>query len=103
MREKQSSQERTLALVEWLSAKKLAGATNKEIAIGMKVSPVIACRDMAVLQEFGWVERKPDGVWRMSPKFGRFAAVIAQAFKDQLLELKAEEDRFLGTMEGRHQ
>lgn len=100
MSEKQSSQERQLALIEFLVEKELTGATNKEVAIGMKVSAVVACRDVAVLANRGWVERKPDGRWRLSPKFARFTSRMARAFDDLRLKLKEDEDRYFG-QEGR--
>ena len=91
---KLSSQERLIKVVEALVETGFHGASNKELAIALQITPAAVCRDLATLRSAGWAERKEDGTHRMGPLFGNFAGVIARTFRQARLDLQREEERY---------
>ncbi|GHU44537.1 hypothetical protein FACS1894190_16010 [Spirochaetia bacterium] len=98
--EKINSQERILLIVEKLAASKTHGMTNKTLAAELRTLEANICRDLKILKSRGWIERSDDdGRWRMSPKFGNFAGIMMQGFREAKLKLTEEEARYATAMQ----
>jgi DNA-binding IclR family transcriptional regulator len=98
--EKLHSQERTLVEVEKLAEYSVEGLTNKQLAFEIKTSETIVCRDLALLEKRGWIERSQStGKWRLSPKFGSLAGTIMKCFQTAKLRLSEDEARFASAMQ----
>jgi DNA-binding IclR family transcriptional regulator len=97
---KMNSQERILIEVEKLVEYSDEGLTNKQLAFELKISAVAVCRDLAILEKRGWIERsKTTGKWRLSPKFGNFAGIIMKCFQTAKLKLIKDEARYASAMQ----
>lgn len=92
--DKLNSQERIMAIVEALAARGREGLTNKDLIVALEVSAPNICRDLALLERRGWVERTVGGTWRLTPKFAGFSGQIAQSFREARLRLTEDEARF---------
>ncbi|MCM1321628.1 MAG: hypothetical protein NC041_07140 [Bacteroides sp.] len=97
--EKLSSQERILAEILALSENHISGMANKDLAEAVGTTATNACRDLAVFERFGMVERNEKGRWRLSPKFGGLAGQIAKSYQKARLELSREEERYTTAMQ----
>jgi DNA-binding IclR family transcriptional regulator len=95
---KLNSQERIMVIVEKLVEKTTEGMTNKALAFELKTLEANICRDLKILEGYGWVE-KTSGKWRMSPKFGGFAGQIIKSFQVAKLRLTEEEARYASEMQ----
>jgi len=96
--EKLSSQERILAAVEKLVGKTIEGMSNKALAHELKTTEANVCRDLKILEGYGWIE-KAGGKWRMSAKFGGFAGTMMKCFRDAKLRLTEEEARYASALQ----
>jgi DNA-binding IclR family transcriptional regulator len=97
---KLNSQGRVLRIVEMLVEKSVAGMGNKAIAFGLKTSEANVCRDLKILEAYGWIEKsKANGKWRLSPKFGGFAGSIIKCFQTAKLRLTEDEARYVSQMQ----
>ena len=95
-----SSQERVLAVVEKLADHSVDGLNNKQLAFEMKTSETVICRDLALLEKWGWIERsKSTGRWRLTPKFGNLAGTIMKCFQTAKLKLTEDEARYASAMQ----
>lgn len=99
MNEKLSSQERIFAEMIALGENHIGGLTNKELAEKVGTSETNMCRDLAIFEKFGMVERNGKGRWRLSPKFGGLAGQIAKSYQKARLELSREEERYVTAMQ----
>lgn len=98
--ERLSSQERLLVIVEKLVGKSVEGMSNKALAFELKTTEANVCRDMKILETYGWVKRSAaNGKWRMSAKFGGFAGTIIKGFKEAKLRLTEDEARYASEMQ----
>jgi hypothetical protein len=97
-RRRLSSQERIMVIVESLVEKTTEGMTNKSLAFEMKTLEANICRDLKILEGYGWVE-KINGKWRMSAKFGGFAGTMIKCFQTARLRLTEEEARYASEMQ----
>jgi DNA-binding IclR family transcriptional regulator len=98
--EKLNSQGRILAVVEKLVDYSVEGLTNKQLAFEVGTSATVICRDLAILEKRGWIERsKTTGKWRLSPKFGNFAGIIMKCFQTAKLRLTEDEARYASAMQ----
>ena len=98
--ERLNSQERLLAEVEKLVGFSVDGLNNKQLAFEMKISEVIVCRDLAILERRGWIERsRTTSRWRLTPKFGNFAGTIMKCFQTAKLKLTEDEARYASAMQ----
>ncbi|MDR1250295.1 MAG: hypothetical protein LBK63_13465 [Treponema sp.] len=96
--EKLSSQERIIAIVEKLAGKTTEGMANKTLAFELKTQEANICRDLKILERYGWVE-KTNGKWRMSAKFGGFAGTMMKCFQTARLRLTEDEARYASEMQ----
>lgn len=94
-----NSQERIMAIVETLARTGRVGLPNKEIVVAVKSSAPNVCRDLALLEKRGWVEKQPTGAWRLTPFFGNFSNLIAQSFREAKLRLAEDEERYRSAMQ----
>lgn len=99
MGEKLSSQERIFAEMLALCENHISGMANKELAEKIGTSETNMCRDLAIFEKFGMVERNSKGRWRLSPKFGGLAGQIARSYQKARLELSKEEERYMTVMQ----
>jgi DNA-binding IclR family transcriptional regulator len=98
--EKLNSQGRILLIVEKLVDKAVEGMTNRSLAFELKTQEANICRDLKILESFGWIEKtKTNGKWRMSPKFGGFAGSIIKCFQSAKLRLTEDEARYASEMQ----
>jgi DNA-binding IclR family transcriptional regulator len=93
-----SSQERMLVIVEKLVRKPTEGMNNKALAFELKTLEANICRDLKILEAYGWVE-KTGGKWRLSAKFGGFAGQIIKSFQTAKLRLTEDEARYASEMQ----
>jgi DNA-binding IclR family transcriptional regulator len=99
-RQRLSSQERILVIVEKLVEKSVEGLSNKALAFELKTTEANICRDLKILEAHGWIEKsKNNGKWRMSPKFGGFAGAIIKCFQGARLRLMEDEARYASEMQ----
>ena len=99
-RERLSSQERLCAIVERLVERSVEGMSNKALAYEVKTLEANICRDLKVLESYGWIERsKAHGKWRMSPRFGGMAGTIIKGFQAAKLRLTEDEARYASEMQ----
>jgi DNA-binding IclR family transcriptional regulator len=99
-RQRLSSQERILVIVEKLVEKSVEGMSNKALAFELHTLEANICRDLKILESHGWVEKsKTNGKWRMSPKFGGFAGAIIKCFQAARLRLTEDEARYASEMQ----
>jgi DNA-binding IclR family transcriptional regulator len=93
-----NSRERILVIVEKLVEKTAEGMTNKTLAFELKTLEANICRDLKILEAYGWVE-KSNGKWRMSPKFGGLAGQMIKCFQTARLRLTEDEARYASEMQ----
>jgi DNA-binding IclR family transcriptional regulator len=98
-RQRLSSQERIMVIVERLVENRILGMTNKNLASGLGTSEANICRDLGILESRQWIEKASDGRWRLSPKFGGFAGQIIKGFQAAKLRLAEDEARYASEMQ----
>jgi DNA-binding IclR family transcriptional regulator len=66
---------RAKALIEALAGHSFDGLRNRQLAQAVEQRDATTLRDLAVLQEIGWVERIPgrEEFWRLSPRLIQLA------------------------------
>ncbi|MDR1286776.1 MAG: replication/maintenance protein RepL [Treponema sp.] len=96
---KLNSQERVLVIVEELVECQILGMTNKSLASETRTSEANVCRDLKILESRGWIEKAPDGRWRLTPKFGGFSGQIIKGFQVAKLRLTEDEARYASAMQ----
>lgn len=94
-----NSQERIMAIVELLATTGRTGLRNKELVVKLGASASNVCRDVALLEKRGWLERRYDGAYRLTPFFGNFSNLIAQSFREAKLRLAEDEERYRTAMQ----
>jgi DNA-binding IclR family transcriptional regulator len=100
MSEKINNQERLVVEVKILSGNHAFGLSNRELAKLTGTSEANVCRDLAVLEKHGWMERsQPDGRVRLSPAFGKLANEMMKGFQKAKLRLTEEEARYASEMQ----
>lgn len=99
MNGKLSSQERIFAEMLALCEGHISGMANKELAEKVGTTATNVCRDLAIFEKFGMVERNGKGRWRLSPKFGGLAGQIAKSYQKARLSLTEEEARYASAMQ----
>ena len=72
---------RALAMLELLCGELPAGMTNKDIAAALNVPPSYVTRTAETLIVKGWVERTPEGRFRVTTRFSRLSFRVLQAFE----------------------
>ena len=95
---KMNSQERIIAEMFALCENHIAGVANKELAEKVGTTATNVCRDLAIFEKFGLVDRDTKGRWRLSPKFGGLAGQIAKSYQKAKLLLSEEEARYASAM-----
>lgn len=96
---KMNSQERIIAEMFALCENHIAGVANKELAEKVGTTATNVCRDLAIFEKFGLVDRDTKGRWRLSPKFGGLAGQIAKSYQKAKLLLSEEEARYAFAMQ----
>lgn len=96
---KMNSQERIIAEMFALCENHIAGVANKELAEKVGTTATNVCRDLAIFEKFGLVDRDTKGLWRLSPKFGGLAGQIAKSYQKAKLLLSEEEARYASAMQ----
>lgn len=96
---KMNSQERIIAEMFALCENHIAGVANKELAEKVGTTATNVCRDLAIFEKFGLVDRDTKGWWRLSPKFGGLAGQIAKSYQKAKLLLSEEEARYASAMQ----
>jgi DNA-binding IclR family transcriptional regulator len=94
-----SAQERLLAIVQKLAAHPIDGLSNKALAYELKTIDANVCRDLKLLESYGWVAHCSDHRWRLSEKFGGFAGQIMKGFQAAKLRLAEDEARYASAMQ----
>ena len=97
--EKMNSQERIIAEMFALCENHIAGVANKELAEKVGTTATNVCRDLAIFEKFGLVDRDTKGRWRLSPKFGGLAGQIAKSYQKARLLLSEEEAKYMSAMQ----
>ena len=88
-----------MVIVEKLVENRHLGMTNKTLAAEAGTSEANICRDLKIIESRQWVEKAPDGRWRLTPKFGGFAGQIIKGFQAAKLRLTEEEARYASEMQ----
>ena len=96
---KMNSQERIIAEMFALCENHIAGVANKELAEKVGTTATNVCRDLAIFEKFGLVDRDTKGRGRLSPKFGGLAGQIAKSYQKAKLLLSEEEARYASAMQ----
>lgn len=96
---KMNSQERIIVEMFALCENHIAGVANKELAEKVGTTATNVCRDLAIFEKFGLVDRDTKGRWRLSPKFGGLAGQIAKSYQKAKLLLSEEEARYASAMQ----
>ena len=97
---KLNSQARILLIVEKLVEKSVEGISNKSLALELHTQEANICRDLKILESFGWIEKsQANGKWRMSPKFGGFSGTVIKCFQTARLKLTEDEARYASAMQ----
>lgn len=78
---------RALAMLELLCGELPAGMTNKDIAAALNVPPSYVTRTAETLIVKGWVERTPEGRFRVTTRFSRLTFRVLQAFEKASTQL----------------
>ncbi|MDR0387259.1 MAG: hypothetical protein LBH57_04410 [Treponema sp.] len=94
-----NSQERIMAIVEKLVKNQILGMANKTLASELGTTEANICRDLKLLESRQWVEKAPDGRWRLTPKFGGFSGQIIKSFQVAKLRLTEDEARYASEMQ----
>lgn len=82
---------RALAMLEVLCGELPNGMSNKDIAAALACPPSYVTRTAETLIEKGWVERTPEGRFRVTTRFSRLAFRVLAAFErseGQLADMK---------------
>lgn len=87
-----------MAIVELLVKNHVTGMTNKELSKALEATEANICRDMALLEKRGWLQRGDKSRWRLSPFFGGFAGEIMKGFQTAKRLLEEEEARYASAM-----
>lgn len=72
---------RALHMLEVLSGELPAGLTNKDIAAALDCPPSYVTRTADTLIEKGWVERTPEGRFRITTRFSQLSVRSLRAFE----------------------
>lgn len=96
---KLNAQERICTVIVFLYKNHTTGLTNKELAKLIKTSEANACRDIAVLESYQWVNRGAGNRWRLSPDFGGIAGQIMKSYQVARLLLSEEEAKYATAMQ----
>jgi DNA-binding IclR family transcriptional regulator len=72
---------RALAMLEVLSGELPNGLSNKDIATALNCPPPYVTRTAATLIDKGWVERTPEGRFRITTRFGQLSVRSLRAFE----------------------
>jgi DNA-binding IclR family transcriptional regulator len=78
-------------MLELLCAERPAGMTNTDIAAALGCPPSYVTRTAETLIEKGWVEKTPEGRFRVTTRFSRLTFRVLQSFEKasgQLDDLK---------------
>jgi len=59
---------RVLRTIEVLAGHEFDPLSTGEVARAVGVAPPVATRDLQAAEHFGWVEKTPDGQWRLAPR-----------------------------------
>lgn len=85
---------RVLAILPLLADHPIAGLTPGEIARSIDSSASNTTRDLAALQQLGWVEiaRQP-GRWRLTPRFAQLALHVQRAIDTAAQDAEQQRQR----------
>lgn len=72
---------RALAMLELLCGELPAGMSNKDIATALAVPPSYVTRTAETLIVKGWVERTPEGRFRVTTRFSRLTFRVLNSFE----------------------
>jgi DNA-binding IclR family transcriptional regulator len=84
---KDNSQMRILKIIRELFRYHVTGLTNKNLAEILCTSEANITRDLAILKEMDWIQRRKDGGWRLSPAFGNLSVEIIHSYQAALQKL----------------
>lgn len=72
---------RVLSMLELLSGELPLGMTNKDIATALSVPASYVTRDAELLMDKGWVEKTPEGRFRITTRFSQLSVRSLRAFE----------------------
>ena len=96
---KLSSQERVFEITRLLYENHIGGLTNKELASLIGTSEVNICRDIAVFEKYGWINRGDGSRLRLSAEFGGISGRIIKSYQKARLALASEEAEYLAAVQ----
>ena len=99
---KLNAQQRILTIIRLMAENGYKGVKNTDLVLAIGTSAAVISRDLALLREEGWAERRPDGRTRLSPEFAAISHRIAASLRDARLELQKEEALYIDAMGGSH-
>ncbi len=72
---------RVLSMLELLSGELPLGMSNKDIATALSVPASYVTRDAELLMDKGWVEKTPEGRFRITTRFSQLSVRSLRAFE----------------------
>jgi len=69
---------RIFRLIETLAGHEFDPMSTGDAAKALGITPPVATRDLQAAAHYGWVERTPDGKWRLAPRKMTNIAVAVQ-------------------------
>lgn len=78
---------RALSMLEVLCGELPAGMSNKDIATALQCPPSYVTRTAETLIEKGWVEKTPEGRFRVTTRFSRLTFRVLQGFESATKQL----------------
>jgi DeoR/GlpR family transcriptional regulator of sugar metabolism len=103
---KYNSQDRIFVIIQTLSENQAIGLNNKAIARLLGTTEATICRDMAKINEHGWIQRGRGECWRLSPAFGNLSDKAKESFliaKQEIEKMQAQWERDLEKQKEREQ
>ncbi len=85
---------RVLAILPLLADHAVTGLTPSEIARAVGTSAPNTTRDLAALQQLGWVEvARTPGRWRLAPRFAQLALHVRRAIDTAAQDAEQQRQR----------
>ena len=94
---KLNAQERVFEIVNIMVEHHADGISNKELAGILKTTEATICRDIDVMERYGWITRGGKG-WRLSCEFGSISGKIIKSYQKARLALAKEEAEYIASI-----
>ena len=76
--------------IETLAGREFNPLRTKDVAEALDVAPPVATRTLQHLAIAGWVEKTPDGRWRLTHNATRFGTAISQGIQREEARTREE-------------